>query len=115
MKRGLKEELSQELYRRLKDSEDRFKFLNIVFDFTFFSPVLIGVVDLGFTLQEVKAIIEQWRGSDHTEGTVDYLSLDPENGRTREFIEDQRRWWSGCLSGFVSAILYWQSKNDKRN
>jgi transcriptional regulator with XRE-family HTH domain/endonuclease V-like protein UPF0215 family len=105
--RGVKEELSEGLYHLLKDAPERFKFLNLLVPIDRFHPELIGVIDLPFTLEETKALIEESPGKDHPEAmSIRYVPLDPTANATAEVMRDRSKWTVGGLAALISAIQY---------
>jgi hypothetical protein len=108
--RGVKEELSPELDKRLRGTPDRYKFLNVIMDLEFFNPHLLGVIELGMTRDEVVKTIQESRGKDHSEArAIRFLPLDRTNAETMQFISAQERWSPPGLAAFITGMKYWQA------
>lgn len=87
-----------------------YKFLNIIFDFHFFHPNLVGVVELDMTRKEVEKTIEEYPPISHSEYTaLEYLALDKNNNDTMKQVSDKSAWCCWGLSAFISAMHYWES------
>lgn len=107
--RGLKEEVSTELYRMLKDSLHRIKFLNLIFDLHGFHPMLTGIVELGLQRSEVERLLQEYPGRDHPEFTsMLFVPLDPSEKHASRLLRRPTDWVRGGLSAFISAIKFFQ-------
>lgn len=114
--RGLFEEVSEGLYALLKNTPERFKFLNIIFAQEYFHPSLVGIVELPLTSAEVASHIEETPGKDHSESTsIHFLKLDPTDQKTADFLSDEKRWTAAGLSAFITAIIYWRAHYEREN
>jgi hypothetical protein len=110
--RGLLEEVSEELHRRLRADTHRFLFLNVVFDLELFIPKLIGVVVLDETRDELEHLIHNYPGKDHAETRRFYYPrLDQDDGLAKELLAGT--WDLGGLAAFVSAVKYQEALSNK--
>lgn len=108
--RGVFEEVSPEIHRISMQNPANYKFLNIIFDFHFFHPNLVGVVELDMTRKEVEKTIEEYPPISHSEYTaLEYLALDKNNNDTMKQVSDKSAWCCWGLSAFISAMHYWES------
>jgi hypothetical protein len=113
--RGLYEEVSTEIHRIIKSNQERFKFLNVVFDLEFFHPVLVGVIELGLQRDEVEKLIQEYPGKDHSENsTIIFASLNTADEETSRLLADLSRWDLAGLSAFVSSLKYWEARTNKQ-
>lgn len=107
-KRGIFEELSTEMYRLL-DSNERFKFLNVIFDTHEFHPYLVGIIELPWTVEESMRLISEFRGKDHTESkSIEALVLEQNDKRTLDILKTGA-WAPGACAAFVAALKFFRA------
>ena len=108
--RGLYEEVSEDLYCKIRDEQSKFKFLNLIMDMDLFTPHLVGIIELGVDRDELQKYIEASPGKDHSEAaSFDYLPLDVTISKTLEFVRDKQNWAPPGLSAFITAVKYWEA------
>jgi hypothetical protein len=109
--RGLWEEVSVGMYEKTYDDPERLKFLNVVFGLVHCQPVLVGVLEVPFTVDECRHFILTSKGKDHHESVMfEYLPLDIHDRKTRQFISNSSLWSVTGLSAFISAMNYWRAR-----
>ena len=107
-KRGLFEEVSEELYELIPDTS--YRFLNIAFGISGFHPNIVGIIDLNMPKHEVEKIVKTSPGRDHHECTrMEYVPLDVSRPDTEWLLRHPKLWTPGGLAALVSAI-HWQSR-----
>ncbi len=107
--RGVFEELSPELHRISMQVPGCYKFLTVVFDFFYFHPYLLGVVELDMTRSEVQKIIEEYPPESHPEyDSIEYLLLSKNDPNTSRRLSDRKSWGNWGLAAFITAMNYWE-------
>ena len=110
--RGLVEEISSKLADSIRDRKRAYQFLNVGFDMNGFHPVLVGIIELGLTLREVKEVVKESPGKDHSEySRLHYPKLDPGVEETSLLLRSVERWVPNGLAGFISALHFWAAKS----
>ena len=110
--RGLYEEISEELYWRVRTEHYRFLFMNIIIDLKYFTPLLVGVIELGCTMQEAQKLIQEFPGRDHSESNAIYfVRLDGREPSTVRLVTDNGRWHLPGLSALITGIRFWETKH----
>jgi hypothetical protein len=109
--RGVFEEVSQALGEQLETAPSRFVFLNLIFGFPHFHPFLVGVVELPYMREQTEILMQGSPGKDHGEGTPYFFKLDRTDPEATKLIAEKERWYAPGLSGFISAMLYWEQRS----
>jgi len=108
--RGLWEEVSEELYWATRENIAGYKFLNVMMEFQYFNPHIIGVIELGLSRAEVEKLVRRSPGKDRSESiAIHYMPLDAAEAETKKMLADQSRWAAVGLGCMISAIHYWKS------
>jgi hypothetical protein len=109
--RCLWEELSEDLGYSLPITA--YRFLLVGFELAKFHPVLMGVVELDMSREEVERTREKSPGRDHSEFLdIVYLPLDSWSSETINAISLQEHWVPAGLAAFMAAVNYFESRRE---
>jgi hypothetical protein len=76
---------------------------------------LIGVIETGLELEELRIQIAVSPGADHGEfKRLIYCALDPDDEKTTELLSSRTNWVAGGLASFMSAINYYRARSRRK-